>query len=45
MMLIPEAWQGNGQMADPQKAFYEYHAMLTEPWDGPAALCFTDGIS
>jgi glutamate synthase (NADPH) large chain len=43
MMLIPEAWTGNPLM-DPQlKAFYEYHAALMEPWDGPAAMAFTDG--
>jgi glutamate synthase (NADPH) large chain len=42
-MLIPEAWSGNPHM-DPQKrAFYEYHACLMEPWDGPAAVAFTDG--
>jgi len=43
MMLIPEAWQGNDQMEDYKKAFYEYHDCLTEPWDGPASICFTDG--
>ena len=43
MMLIPEAWQGNDRIQDPKKAFYEYHALLTEPWDGPASICFTDG--
>ena len=43
MMLIPEAWEGN-QLIDPQRrAFYEYHAALMEPWDGPAAVTFTDG--
>jgi glutamate synthase domain-containing protein 2/glutamate synthase domain-containing protein 1/glutamate synthase domain-containing protein 3 len=42
-MLIPEAWSGNPHI-DPQKrAFYEYHACLMEPWDGPAAVAFTDG--
>jgi glutamate synthase (NADPH/NADH) large chain len=42
-MLIPEAWSKNDHM-DPQKrAFYEYHASLMEPWDGPAAIAFTDG--
>ncbi|MHC2016505.1 glutamate synthase large subunit [Methylobacterium sp. CM6247] len=43
MMLIPEAWAGNPLMSEERKAFYEYHAALMEPWDGPAAVCFTDG--
>ncbi len=43
MMLIPEAWAGNPLMSPARKAFYEYHAALMEPWDGPAAICFTDG--
>ena len=43
MMLIPEAWAGNPLMDDERKAFYEYHAALMEPWDGPAAIAFTDG--
>jgi len=43
MMLIPEAWQGNQLMDPKRKAFYEYHAALMEPWDGPAAVAFTDG--
>jgi len=43
MMLIPEAWQDNDLMDDPKKAFYEYHATMMEPWDGPASICFTDG--
>jgi glutamate synthase (NADPH) large chain len=43
MMLIPEAWAGNKQMSAERKAFYEYHAALMEPWDGPAAVAFTDG--
>ncbi len=43
MMLIPEAWAGNKLMHDDRKAFYEYHAALMEPWDGPAAVAFTDG--
>ncbi|MEQ1944754.1 glutamate synthase large subunit [Mesorhizobium sp. VNQ89] len=43
MMLVPEAWAGNKTMDADRKAFYEYHAALMEPWDGPAALCFTDG--
>ena len=43
MMLIPEAWAGNKSMDAKRKAFYEYHAALLEPWDGPAAIAFTDG--
>ena len=43
MMLIPEAWSGNPLMDAHRKAFYEYHAALMEPWDGPAAMAFTDG--
>ncbi len=43
MMLIPEAWSGNKLMDNDRKAFYEYHAALMEPWDGPAAVAFTDG--
>ncbi|WP_419801632.1 glutamate synthase large subunit [Mucilaginibacter sp.] len=43
MMLVPEAWDGNEQMDPLKKSFYEYHATLMEPWDGPAALNFTDG--
>ena len=43
MMLVPEAWSGNKVMDSERKAFYEYHAALMEPWDGPAAIAFTDG--
>jgi glutamate synthase (NADPH/NADH) large chain len=43
MMLIPEAWDGNGQMDPVKKSFYEYHACMMEPWDGPASISFTDG--
>ncbi|WP_341842056.1 glutamate synthase large subunit [Chitinophaga caseinilytica] len=43
MMLIPEAWDGNDRMDPVKKAFYEYHASLMEPWDGPASISFTDG--
>ena len=43
MMMIPEAWAGNPLMGEDRKAFYEYHAALIEPWDGPAAVAFTDG--
>jgi glutamate synthase (NADPH/NADH) large chain len=43
MMLIPEAWDGNEQMDPVRKSFYEYHASMMEPWDGPASISFTDG--
>jgi glutamate synthase domain-containing protein 1 len=43
MMMIPEAWQKHEGMSDEKKAFYEYHACLMEPWDGPASVAFTDG--
>ena len=43
MILIPEAWAGNKMMDAKRKAFYEYHAALMEPWDGPATIAFTDG--
>ncbi len=43
MMLIPEAWAGNPLMDANRRSFYEYHAALMEPWDGPAAVAFTDG--
>ncbi len=42
-MLIPEAWAGNPHMKAEKRAFYEYHACMMEPWDGPAAIAFTDG--
>src|SRR3984893_2500530 len=42
-MLIPEAWEHDSTMPDDVKAFYEYHASLMEPWDGPADVAFTDG--
>jgi glutamate synthase (NADPH) large chain len=42
-MLIPEAWDGHPYMDEKKKAFYEYHCSLMEPWDGPAAMAFTDG--
>ena len=42
-MLIPEAWERHATMSPERKAFYEYHASLMEPWDGPAAVAFTDG--
>jgi len=43
MMLMPEAWAKNPLMEPERRAFYEYHAALMEPWDGPAAVAFTDG--
>jgi glutamate synthase (NADPH/NADH) large chain len=43
MLLIPEAWAGNPLMDEARRAFYEYHAAVMEPWDGPAAVAFTDG--
>ncbi len=43
MMLIPEAWADHPEMIPERQAFYEYHAALMEPWDGPAAVAFTDG--
>ncbi len=43
MMMIPEAWAGNQLMNDERRAFYEYNAALMEPWDGPAAIAFTNG--
>ena len=43
MMLIPEAWSGHESMSDEKKAFYEYHSIMMEPWDGPASVAFTDG--
>jgi glutamate synthase (NADPH) large chain len=42
-MLIPEAWERDSTMPEDVRAFYEYHASLMEPWDGPAAVAFTDG--
>ncbi len=43
MMMIPEAWENHTLMDDARRAFYEYHAAMMEPWDGPAAMAFTDG--
>jgi hypothetical protein len=43
MMMIPEPWSNHQTMDDARKAFYEYHSCLMEPWDGPAAIAFTDG--
>ncbi len=44
MMMIPEAWQENSAMDAKRRAFYQYHANIMEPWDGPASICFTDGV-
>lgn len=44
MMMIPEAWQENKAMDPKRRAFYQYHANVMEPWDGPASVCFTDGV-
>ena len=43
MMMIPEAWEQHTLMDHNRRAFYEYHAAMMEPWDGPAAIAFTDG--
>ncbi len=43
MIMIPEAWEQHADMDESRRAFYEYHAALMEPWDGPAAVAFTDG--
>jgi glutamate synthase (NADPH/NADH) large chain len=43
LMMVPEAWQNNDEMDPARRAFYEYHSTLMEPWDGPAALHFSDG--
>ncbi|MBP7080748.1 MAG: glutamate synthase subunit alpha, partial [Rhodocyclaceae bacterium] len=43
MMMIPEAWSNNASMDADRRAFYEFHAPIMEPWDGPAAIAFTDG--
>jgi glutamate synthase (NADPH/NADH) large chain len=43
MMMIPEAWEQHTHMDASRRAFYEYHAAMMEPWDGPAAVAFTDG--
>jgi glutamate synthase (ferredoxin) len=44
MMMVPEPWTANETMSEEVKAFYEYHSTLMEPWDGPAAMAFTDGV-
>jgi glutamate synthase (ferredoxin) len=43
MMMIPEPWSGDPTMSEAKKAFYQFHACLMEPWDGPASIAFTDG--
>ncbi|WP_010103453.1 glutamate synthase-related protein [Verminephrobacter aporrectodeae] len=43
MMMIPEPWEQHGTMDERRRAFYEYHAAMLEPWDGPASIVFTDG--
>ena len=43
MMMVPEAWENQTEIDPARRAFYEYHSMLMEPWDGPAAIVFTDG--
>lgn len=44
MMLIPEAWQNDNKMKERERGFYEYHARMMEPWDGPATIAFSDGV-
>ncbi len=44
MMMIPEAWEQHALMDENRRAFYEYHAAMMEPWDGPASIAFTDGV-
>ncbi|MDF2091856.1 glutamate synthase large subunit [Knoellia sp. 3-2P3] len=43
LMMIPEAWENHAEMDPARRAFYEFHSTFMEPWDGPAAVCFTDG--
>ncbi|GAA3637202.1 glutamate synthase large subunit [Kineosporia mesophila] len=43
LMMIPEAWENHAEMDPARRAFYEFHSMFMEPWDGPANVCFTDG--
>ncbi len=45
MMMIPEPWSNHESMSEEKKAFYEYHSALMEPWDGPASIAFTDGVT
>ena len=44
-MLVPSAWRGNQRLSSEQAAFHEYHSYINEPWDGPAALVFSDGVT
>ncbi len=44
MMMIPEAWQNQRDIDEHKRAFYQYHDAIMEPWDGPASICFTDGV-
>ena len=44
MMMVPEAWVGDPSISEEKRAFYEYHACLVEPWDGPASIPFSDGV-
>ena len=44
MMLVPEAWQNDSKMSPEKRAFYEFYSAISEPWDGPASVCFTDGV-
>ena len=43
LMMIPEAWENHAEMDPARRAFYRYHGCVMEPWDGPAAIVFTDG--
>src|SRR3546814_4480619 len=43
LMMVPEAWENHETMPDSKRAFYQYHASMMEPWDGPASIAFTDG--
>jgi glutamate synthase (ferredoxin) len=45
MMMIPEPWSNHESMSEEKRAFYEYHSALMEPWDGPASIAFTDGVT
>ena len=45
MMMVPEPWTGDAFMTPEKRAFYEYHSLITEPWDGPAAIVFSDGFT
>jgi glutamate synthase (ferredoxin) len=45
MMMIPEPWEKHEHMTETKKNFYEYHACMMEPWDGPASIAFCDGVS